>query len=339
MQFDFTQSQFDMASSVGAMLARDFPPHRLREMWAAGAESRDPWNDLAEIGLFTILVPEDLDGGGGNPDDVALLLDRVGVHAAPGPVVETALVAIDALVRFADDSTRLTWLPRITEGQVRVALVIDGRPAAGGQDAGAVVAVDGDRVAFLDIADVDVTAVPSQDPTRRLAQITWSASTFDRGLLSDGAAARAQAMAAFGTAAVLVGINSRLIEMTRDYVLERKQFGRVIGEFQAVKHQLADAVVANEAARVLVWNAAAVLADDTADTRLAASVAKSAASQASSVSNASALQLHGGIGFTWEHDLHLWMKRGKALEQAYGNHDSLRRALGRTLLERGGAFA
>jgi alkylation response protein AidB-like acyl-CoA dehydrogenase len=121
------------------------------------------------------------------------------------------------------------------------------------------------------------------------------------------------------TAAVLDGIGLHLLETTVEYVKGRSQFGRPVGSFQAVKHRLADAYVLLESSRPAAWYAAYALANDLPDRELAASVAKAYASDAEAFINREALQLHGGIGFTWEHDLHLWLKRGKALERWFGS--------------------
>lgn len=119
------------------------------------------------------------------------------------------------------------------------------------------------------------------------------------------------------TAAFLLGIATHLVETTVDYVKGREQFGRPIGSFQAVKHRLAEAHLLVQTAHPAVWSAAHLVATHSEEAHMAASVAKVSASQAEASANEHALQSHGGIGFTWEHDLHMWLKRGKALEQAY----------------------
>jgi alkylation response protein AidB-like acyl-CoA dehydrogenase len=123
--------------------------------------------------------------------------------------------------------------------------------------------------------------------------------------------------------------------MTTSYVKARQQFGRPVGSFQAVKHRLADAHTAVEQARAATWYAAYALAMHQEDAVIAASIAKVQASEAEASANAAALQLHGGIGFTWEHDLHLWLKRGKALEQAYGSASAHRRVIAHHLFRDG----
>ena len=131
----------------------------------------------------------------------------------------------------------------------------------------------------------------------------------------------------------------RLLETTTAYVKARQQFGRPVGSFQAVKHRLADAHTAVEQARAATWYAAYALANGLDDAPVAASAAKAVASDAEAFANSASLQLHGGIGFTWEHDLHLWLKRGKALEQAYGSAAAHRRLIADHLFREGAADA
>ncbi|MFW0149926.1 acyl-CoA dehydrogenase family protein [Mycobacterium sp. smrl_JER01] len=136
-----------------------------------------------------------------------------------------------------------------------------------------------------------------------------------------------------GAAAQLVGCAQALLDMTVSYSMQREQFGKVIGSFQAIKHKLADSAVAIEAARSLTWAAAYALAHGTDDALAMCHAAKGAASAAGSQVNATALQVHGGIGFTWEHDLHLWLKRCAALERAHGASYEHREELGAKLIE------
>jgi alkylation response protein AidB-like acyl-CoA dehydrogenase len=144
-----------------------------------------------------------------------------------------------------------------------------------------------------------------------------------------GAARDAYVRAFSGTASLLNGVAMRLLEMTTDHVKERTQFGKPVGSFQAVKHKLASMHVAIEATRPAAWYAAYAIATDAADASIAAAVAKIAANDTEEFCNGEALQCHGGIGFTWEHDLHLWLKRGMELRASFGRSHELRRNFAR----------
>src|SRR4029077_1526439 len=128
-------------------------------------------------------------------------------------------------------------------------------------------------------------------------------------------------------AAELVGVAGAMLDTTVAYVQQREQFGRKVGSFQAVQHKLAEVLLLVESARNAVYYAAYALANELPDARVAVSVAKAYAGDAERRANQEALQLHGGIGFTWEHDLHLWLKRGRALEMQYGDADWHRRRI------------
>ena len=148
----------------------------------------------------------------------------------------------------------------------------------------------------------------------------------------NGGAAEAHVRGAVATAGVLNGIGRKLLEMTLEHVKSRTQFDRPVGSFQAVKHKLANVHVQLESSRASAWYAAYALSTRAADLDRAASVAKASAAEAAHLANVEALQCHGGIGFTWEHDLHFWLKRGLALEPAYGSAGEHRARLGRVVL-------
>ena len=167
----------------------------------------------------------------------------------------------------------------------------------------------------------------SADGARRLFHVT--AETSAETLLPGGHEALPwlEDHAAAGTAALLVGVAGGLLDRTLEYVKVREQFGKRIAAFQAVQHKLAEAWVQLEMAKGAVYYAAYALANNLPDASVAVSVAKAAAGDAEHRANQEALQLHGGIGFTWEHDLHLWLKRGKALELSHGDADHHRRRI------------
>jgi alkylation response protein AidB-like acyl-CoA dehydrogenase len=170
--------------------------------------------------------------------------------------------------------------------------------------------------------DFAAKEVSSMDPARPLFTVESK-----RGERLDLTTPASRAAAA--VAAVQNGTALRLLETTVEYVAARKQFGRPVGSFQAVKHKLAKVHTAIEDSRPAAWHAAYSFANDLPDAPRAASVAKVAASRAEAIANAEALQCHGGIGFTWEHDLHIWLKRGLALQPAFGTPAEHRAMLAR----------
>jgi alkylation response protein AidB-like acyl-CoA dehydrogenase len=171
-------------------------------------------------------------------------------------------------------------------------------------------------------AAVALTPRPALDGSRRLAQVDWepsAATLVVSGFEAEEVLAVVGDRAALGTGAVLVGVADRLIAMAAQYAKERSQFGVPIGSFQAVKHHLADALVRVEFARPMVYRAAWSLSAGEPDAGLHCSMAKAMASDAATLAARTALQVHGAIGYTWEHDLHLWMKRAWALAASWGD--------------------
>ncbi|MHB8594451.1 MAG: acyl-CoA dehydrogenase family protein [Acidimicrobiales bacterium] len=191
-----------------------------------------------------------------------------------------------------------------------------------------------DEVHAVAAGGVSSTPLRSIDGARRLAEITWEPSPAT--LLVSGTAARALLgvtgdRGAMASAALLLGVADRLVSMAAEYATQRTQFGKAIGSFQAVKHHLAGALVRLEFARPLVYRAAWSLSEGAPDASRDASMAKAVASEAATLAARVALQVHGAIGYTWEHDLHLWMKRAWTLASAWGDAASHRARVLKTL--------
>jgi alkylation response protein AidB-like acyl-CoA dehydrogenase len=315
MHFAFSEEQLAFRDSVREALRRECPPARVRAAWS-GVRSPVAWNRLAELGVLGLLVPEAQGGFCGNEVDLVLPLEESGRAALPEPLVETALVAV-ALLRGTE------WLPKIAAGQLRVAVGSDLVPHADVADV-IIVERDGAMVAVAR-ESAQLAAHSSVDGSRRLFAIEFTdgkplapVDWFDRG--------------AFGTAAQLLGLGDQLLAMTIEYVKVRKQFGSAVGSFQAVKHQLADAHLALEFARPMVYRAAWSLAHEDPDRSTHASMAKAFTSDAAQRAARVALQCHGAIGYSFEYDLHLWLKRVWALAAAWGDAAWHRRRVGAALL-------
>jgi alkylation response protein AidB-like acyl-CoA dehydrogenase len=335
VRFDLTQEQSDFRNVVRTMLAREFPVDRLRACWDGAAPDLDlVWGRLVDLGLVAMAVPEKHGGLGGSSVEVALALEEAAYAGLPLPLVETAAVAAPLLAELAPDEVRDRWLPRVIRGEAKVSLAIDGSGfAVWGEDCAAVITVRGGELHLVPGDRIRWRRLDTEDPTRRLAYASFdeldAATILTR---RPAAVARAYDLATAATAAQLVGIAQRMLDMARAYSLERRQFGQQIGSFQVLKHRMADMAVAIESARGLSWYAAYAATHEPGAAGLAARTAKAAASSACYQCGHGALQIHGGIGFTWEHDLHFWLKHGRALEMAYGTASDHRLAIGRAVL-------
>jgi alkylation response protein AidB-like acyl-CoA dehydrogenase len=336
MDFDLTDDQVDLRDGARALLDDLASPARVRQH-TAGSAARDDalWSAMVEQGWFVLGVPEEHGGLGLGSVESALLFEEIGRHVAPVPFLATALAAgvlgragHPSFERLADGSATgcVAW----SRGAVRATgdgerVTLDGRPdpvvAAPSADVAVVFAVDAGGDEGLYLVDLGVVGRPPREPamdlTRELGWLDLAATPAER--VGDAAAAAALLdRAATFTAAEMLGAADRVLEMAVDYARERVQFGRPIGSFQAVKHRCADMLVDVEGMRSTVYWAAWEL-DSGDDPSVAASTAKCWASDASRRVMASGLQVHGGIGFTWEHDLHFFLKRAQLDQVAFGD--------------------
>ncbi|GGY35769.1 acyl-CoA dehydrogenase family protein [Streptomyces djakartensis] len=318
MRFLPDAEQREFARTLDGMLGSAGTPGAVRS-WACGdhGPGRALWARLAEAGVFALAVPEEHDGLGLLPVELAVAFGELGRHAVPGPLVETA--AAGALLgRLGGDAAR-AWLPRLASGEAVASLCVlssEGSPYALDADiADAVFVVDGDTVR---LAESHGPVQPSADPARRLAR-PLGGTVLERGPKVAAAAAHAVEVAALATAAQGLGLGRALLERTVEYVRRRTQFGVAVGSFQAVKHRLADTLIALEFAQPLVHSAAlALAAGDPASGREIAA-AKVAAGEAAHASARTALHLHGALGYTAEPDLSLWIRKARPLRTAWGD--------------------
>jgi alkylation response protein AidB-like acyl-CoA dehydrogenase len=303
VRFAFTDDQTDFRDAVRDLLTRECPPAVVRAAWEnADGRSGGVWDLLAEMGVLSVLVPEADGGLGMTMLDVILLLEECGRVALPEPIVEHAVVAAPVL-----------------NGPRTVTTLIGGAPFALDADSADVIVTEADgHLWSLPAAACGLVAQESVDRSRHLAEVAWSEADAAE-LAGPVEAAAAFDRGALGTAAVLLGLGHRMLEMTVEYATDRRQFGAPIGSFQAVKHHLADARTALEFARPLVARAAYSVAHGDPEAPIHVSMAKAQASDAAELAGRAALQCHGAIGYSYEYDLHLWMKRAWALAASWGD--------------------
>jgi len=302
MRFALSPEQTDFGAAIDAMLG-DADTPAVARAWAAGDHGPGLalWRRLADLGVTGLAVPERFEGAGAGVVEVVMAFEQMGRHAVPGPLVES-LVAVPMVLRDTDLAGR--WLPGIAAGKT-VATMTAPPLVPYGLDADLadpVLLVNGDSLWLAQVGN----ALASVDRSRRLFQVTAGEPL---GAFEVGGALDAGALAC---AAQLLGLGRALLDLTVGYARQRHQFGRPIGSFQAVKHQLADVLVGLETARPLVYGAAV-----TGDPR-DVSAAKVAAGEAAYRAARVALQVHGAIGYTAEHDLGLWLAKVRALRSAWG---------------------
>lgn len=307
MRFAISAEQRDFGASLNDLLASADTPAVIRA-WAAGdsGPGRKLWRRLADAGVLALGLPEEHGGYGATAVDLVVAFEQLGRHAVPGPLVES----VAALPRLLAGTSQADVLGQLGAGELiaSVALPPTVPYALDGPLADRLYCVDDGRLCIGAVQD----GRSSVDAARHLAEVRPSetvgavdaAPAFDAGVLA--------------VSAQLLGLGHALLERTSGYAKQRVQFGRPIGEFQAVKHQLADVLVGLEFARPLVY--AAALAVETGAPTVArdVSAAKIACGEAAYRAARTALQVHGAIGYTAEYDLALWLTRVRALTAAWG---------------------
>ena len=335
MEFGLTEEHRLLQETLRGFAAKECPAARLRELFETGA-GHDPelWRGLAEMGVTGLAIPEEYGGAGLEILDLALAAETLGIAALPGPFLGHALSGL-AVALGGSARQRERWLPRLAAGDVVGTIAfgeVDGRfepdawtaRADGGRLSGAkawvpfgaaadllVVGTAGGGLALVErgAPGVEVTPVDGLDRTRPLTAVAFAKAPCD--VLPDGATAAGRvrdtglvllAADAFGTA-------EKLLELSIDYARTREQFGQPIAQFQAVKHQLADLATEIEPMRGLVWYAAHAQDHVRTDAERSAAIAKAHVTDRAVEVARAGVQLHGGIGFTWECDVQIWMKR------------------------------
>jgi alkylation response protein AidB-like acyl-CoA dehydrogenase len=335
MDFDFSEEQYLLRDTVRDFLRSHCDARQVRAMWEDPVgRSPDRWRRLGDLGVLGLCLPTTYGGSGLSDVDMVLVLEEAGRAALPEPLLEHAVLGGPLLASFGSEAQKAQWLPRLASGEATATVGLASQPYVLAADADLVLLERDGAWHALTQDRLTLTPQRSVDRARRLFAVVAETGE-DTIVCRDPAASRwAFDRAVAGTAALLVGVAGHLLETTVAYVQQREQFGRRIGSFQAVQHKLAETLLLVDSARNAVYYAAYAVAHDLPDASIAASVAKAAAGDAARRANYEALQLHGGIGFTWEHDLHLWLKRGVALELQYGDADWHRRRVAEWIYSR-----
>jgi alkylation response protein AidB-like acyl-CoA dehydrogenase len=347
----------ELRQSVREFLAIASPSDRVRDLMStAEGYDKSVWRQMAaELGLHGIAVPEEFGGAGATLSELAVVFEEMGAALLCAPFFSTVALATQAVLCSGDTAAMGDYLPGFVDGSTTATLILNGSLdawdpqavtlTAGADGTGHRIRGDADLVLDGHTADVVLTvantsAGPSLfavaadadgltreplatlDRTRKVARLEFH-DVPARMIGTDGDAAAGLArtcdLAIAALAAEQVGAAQRCLDMAVTYAKERVQFGRPIGSFQAVKHRCADMLVLVEGARSAAVHAAE--SADRNDLPIAASVAKMACSEAFLQVALDNMRIHGGIGFTWEHDAHLYVRRAKATELMFGSPD------------------
>jgi alkylation response protein AidB-like acyl-CoA dehydrogenase len=335
MDFTFTHEQRMMAAAFRELTADICAPERIRALFeapGAGAavcsqedltEMEGRWRRLAEMGLPGVLAPESAGGMGLQDADFVLIAEEAGRAALPEALVDHAGVAVPLLAELAGHERVARLLPQATNGEARVMVAHQRNPfVAGAAEATHWLVCEDEAIHLLEKSQVRLTPQASIDVPRRPCSVeagTSADTIVASAVTAKRAAARALQRGALYTAAQCVGLAERLIDIAVTYARERVQFGKPIGSYQAIKHQLANVQVKLEFARPVVHAAAARLTDLDARALAAVSHAKLAGTDAADLAARTAIQVHGAMGYSWEVNLHFYMKRAWALAGVWGD--------------------
>jgi len=351
-----TEEQEELRASVRRFLSDKAPSEAVRR-WMDSAEGFDTavWQQMAgQLGLQGLAVPEEFGGAGFGPVELGIVLEEMGRTLIPAPFFATVALAGQALVASGDAAAQARWLPGIADGSLTATLALSEEQGGASLDAVATSArrqdsgwvLNGTKMFVVDGASADVVLVVARaddglglfavegsaagltrtrldalDPTRRLGRIELDGTPAER-VGPDGDATeylrRVLDLAVVALAHEQTGGASACLEAAVDYAKIRVQFDRPIGSFQAIKHKCADLLLEVESSRSAAYSAAWAAAEDPAELPIAAALAGSFCSEAYTHAAKENIQIHGGIGYTWEHDAHLYLKRAKSSELLFG---------------------
>jgi len=357
MNFAFTEEQEELRSAVRRFLQEKSPETEVRRLMET-EDGYDPavWSQMADqLGLQSLIIPEEYGGSGFGYVELIVVLEEMGNVLLCAPFFSTVALATNALLTSGDEQAKKDLLPGLASGQTIGTLAItedNGRwdfdgIALSARESGGTWTLDGHKSFVLDghtanlilvvgrtpaglslfAVDADApgltrTPLPTMDQTRKQARLVFE-STPARLIGTEGAAAEGLTktldLAAVALAAEQVGGAQHCLDSSVEYAKNRIQFGRPIGSFQAIKHKCADMLLEVESAKSAAYYAGWAAAEDSDELPVVASLAKSYCSEAYFHAAAENIQIHGGIGFTWEHDAHLYFKRAKSSELLFGD--------------------
>jgi alkylation response protein AidB-like acyl-CoA dehydrogenase len=317
MNFDFSDDQQAIKSTAKDLLTDRFKPERVRELAEAKTYDDDAWKEMCELGWAGIFIDEAHGGQELGTVELIILMEELGYALAPVPFFSNAAAGL-AIQAAGSDEQRERWLPGLASGELRGTVGLqrggEARLVPDAADADLIVLAGEDGAVVAERGAAEVEPFETLDATRRFGRVRADGGEALPGDVQPGLDRICAALAAEN-----VGVAQRAMEMAVDYARERKQFDRPIGSYQAVSHSCAQMLLEVEGSRSAAYYAAWCADAEPDSLTRAASMAKAYASDAGWRVCRSSLQVHGGIGFTWEHDLHFYLKRSKANALMFGS--------------------
>jgi alkylation response protein AidB-like acyl-CoA dehydrogenase len=332
MNFIFTEEQIQFKDAIKSFLAEECAPASIRDGWQKNKSfNLERWKNLIELGVLSSNLSEEKGGLGMDQVTLAMMVEEMGYAGLPEPVAEQIFLVNDVIPFLPKNITEAVE-SNYNDGTQYIALA---HPLAPNplflNDAAGLILLDSSECKFIAKDDMDFEIISSNDPSRELFKVSSmndaisTSENFDE--LNSAVSSRGSLM----TAALLIGLAQKMIDLSSVYVLDRAQFGKPIGSFQAVKHMLADVAVKIEFAKPAVYRAAYSLSQNNPKSALHCAHAKLMCTQAAELACKNSIQAHGAMGYTWEMDLHIYMRKAWSMMACWGNEDRQQELIYKTL--------
>ena len=332
MNFIFTDEQIQFKDAIKSFLTDECAPKSIREGWEAKQSfNLDRWQSLLELGVLNSNLPEDKGGLGMDQVTLALMVEEMGYAGLPEPVAEQTFL-INDLMPLLPSSISQAIEENYDAGTkyISIAHPLAPNPLFLKNSAGLIVFGESE-CKFIAKDDMDFEIISSNDPSREIYKINSIRNSISSSENFEKINSAVSARGALMTAALLIGLAQKMIDLSSVYAGDRTQFGKPIGSFQAVKHMLADVAVKIEFAKPAVYRAAFSLSENNPKSALHCAHAKYMCAQATELACKNSLQAHGAMGYTWEMDLHIYMRKAWSMMACWGNEDKQQDIIFKTL--------
>ena len=332
MNFIFTEEQMQFKDAIKSFLIDECSPKSIREGWDTKKSfNPDRWKGLFELGVLNSNLPEDKGGLGMDQVTLALMVEEMGYAGLPEPVAEQAFLVNDLISLLPKDIGKAIE-ETYDAGAKYISLA---HPLAPNPlfiaDSAGLILFDDSQCKFIAKEDLNFEIIASNDPSREIYKINSTNNVISSAENFEELNSAVSARGALMTAALLIGLAQKMIDLSSAYVLDRTQFGKPIGSFQAVKHMLADVAVKIEFAKPAVYRAAYSLSENNPKSALHCAHAKLMCAQAAELACKNSIQAHGAMGYTWEMDLHIYMRKAWSMMACWGNEDRQQDIIFKTL--------
>jgi len=332
MNFIFTEEQIQFKDAIKSFLAEECAPASIRDGWQKNKSfNLERWKNLIELGVLSSNLPEKKGGLGMDQVTLALMVEEMGYAGLPEPVAEQIFLVND-VIPFLPKNVTEAVERNYNDGTQYIALA---HPLAPNplflNDAAGLILLDSSECKFIAKDDMDFEIISSNDPSRELFKVSSMNDSISTSENFDELNSAVSSRGSLMTAALLIGLAQKMIDLSSVYVLDRAQFGKPIGSFQAVKHMLADVAVKIEFAKPAVYRAAYSLSENNPKSALHCAHAKLMCAQAAELACKNSIQAHGAMGYTWEMDLHIYMRKAWSMMACWGNEDRQQELIYKTL--------